>query len=178
MKNRPRLIGARPDFYMISDIPNVRLGTVDCSLYIRYIAVRINITRKEWTCLRILLWSAIISKLWQRFSSFPSDKSSSFKKLFSTRLQFFRVLFHWIKTLHSLDQTLEIHFGISNLISDQYKIVRGQPIVVFDAAHYCRLHVTARKALNFPEGISSILIDKSKYHYVVVFDLTSMQVAT
>ena len=30
MKIRPRLIRARPNFYMISDNPNVSLGIVDC----------------------------------------------------------------------------------------------------------------------------------------------------
>ena len=32
MKIRLRLIRGRPNFYMISDNPNVRLGTVGCSL--------------------------------------------------------------------------------------------------------------------------------------------------
>ena len=35
MKLRLRLIRARPNFYMISDNPNVSLGTVDCSIYTR-----------------------------------------------------------------------------------------------------------------------------------------------
>ena len=33
MKDRIRLTRARPNFYMISDNPNVSLGIVDCSLY-------------------------------------------------------------------------------------------------------------------------------------------------
>ena len=40
MKNRLRLIRARPNFYMISDNPNVNLGIVDCSLYTRRIALK------------------------------------------------------------------------------------------------------------------------------------------
>ena len=40
MKIRLRLIKARPNFYMISDNPNVSLGTVHCSLYTRRIALR------------------------------------------------------------------------------------------------------------------------------------------
>ena len=38
MKVRLRLIRARPNFYMISDNPNVSLRIVDCSLYTRFIA--------------------------------------------------------------------------------------------------------------------------------------------
>ena len=40
MKIRQRLIRGRPNFYMISDNPNVSLGIVDCSLYTRRIAFK------------------------------------------------------------------------------------------------------------------------------------------
>ena len=40
MKNRLRLIRGRPNFYMISDNPNVKLGIVECSLYTRRIALK------------------------------------------------------------------------------------------------------------------------------------------
>ena len=39
MKIRLRLIRARPNFYMISDNPNISLGFVDCSIYTRCIAL-------------------------------------------------------------------------------------------------------------------------------------------
>ena len=47
MKNRLRLIRARPNFYLISDNPNVSLGIVDCSLYTRRIALRDNYHEKR-----------------------------------------------------------------------------------------------------------------------------------
>ena len=40
MKNRLRLIRARPNFYMIRENPNVSLGIVDCSLYTHRIALK------------------------------------------------------------------------------------------------------------------------------------------
>ena len=40
MKIRPRLIRARLSFYMICDNPNVSLGILDCSPYIRHIAFK------------------------------------------------------------------------------------------------------------------------------------------
>ena len=46
MKNRLRLIGARPNFYMISDNPNFSLGIVDCSLYTRLIALKDDYHKK------------------------------------------------------------------------------------------------------------------------------------
>ena len=55
MKNRLRLIRARPNFYMISDNPNVSPGIVDSSLYTRRIALKDNYHKREWTCLLMLL---------------------------------------------------------------------------------------------------------------------------
>ena len=61
----------------------------------------------------------------------------------------------------------------------QIRILRGgQPIVDFDAADNCRLHVTTMKAMILQDNIPSIPFDKFKDHYVLVFDLTSMQDAT
>ena len=58
------------------------------------------------------------------------------------------------------------------------KLRGGQPIVGFDTADNYRLYVTTMKAMNFQDDIPSIPIDDSKYHYVLVFDLNSMQDAT
>ena len=61
----------------------------------------------------------------------------------------------------------------------QTRILRGgHPIVDFDAADNCRFYVTTMKAMNFQDNIPSIPIDNFKDHYVLVFDLTSMQDAT
>ena len=58
------------------------------------------------------------------------------------------------------------------------KLRRGQPIVNFVAADNCRLYVTTMKAMNFQGDIPPIPIDNFKDHYVLVFDLTSIQDAT
>ena len=47
MKVRVRLIRARPNFYMISDNPNVSLGIVDCSFYTRRIALKDDYHKKR-----------------------------------------------------------------------------------------------------------------------------------
>ena len=58
----------------------------------------------------------------------------------------------------------------------QLRILRGsQPMADFDAADNCRLYVTAMKVMNFQDDIPSIPIDNFKDHYVLVFDLTSLQ---
>ena len=61
----------------------------------------------------------------------------------------------------------------------QIRILRGgQLIVDFDFADNCRLHVTTMKAMNFQDDFPSIPIDDFKDHYVLVFNLTSMEDAT
>ena len=61
----------------------------------------------------------------------------------------------------------------------QIRILRGgQPIVDFNAADNCRLYATTMKAMNFQDDIPSIPIDNFKDHYVLVFNLNSMQDAT
>ena len=47
MKFSLRLITARPNFYMISDNPNVSLGIMDCSLYTRRIALKDDYHKKR-----------------------------------------------------------------------------------------------------------------------------------
>ena len=47
MKVRIRLIRARPNFYMISDNPNVSLGIVDCSLYTRRVMLEEDYHKKR-----------------------------------------------------------------------------------------------------------------------------------
>ena len=73
----------------------------------------------------------------------------------------------------------EYPFWYQHLDLRQFIIPRGgQPIVDFDAADNCRLYVTTMKAMNFQDDIPSMPIDNFKDHYVLVFDLTSMQDAT
>ena len=58
----------------------------------------------------------------------------------------------------------------------QIRILRnGQPIVKFDTADNFCLYMTTMKAMNFQDDILSIPIDDFKDHYVLVFDLNSMQ---
>ena len=47
LKFRLRLIRARPKFYMISDNSNFSLGIVDCSLYTRRIALKVEYHEKR-----------------------------------------------------------------------------------------------------------------------------------
>ena len=70
-------------------------------------------------------------------------------------------------------------FWCENVDLREVGLLRGvQPIVDFDATYNCRSYVTTMKAKNFEDDIPSISIDNSENHYLLVFDLSSMQDAT
>ena len=58
------------------------------------------------------------------------------------------------------------------------KLRGGRPIVDNDSSDKCRLYVTTMKAMNFQDDTPSIPFDNFQDHYVLVFDLTSLQDAT
>ena len=55
------------------------------------------------------------------------------------------------------------------------KLRGGQSFVDYDIFDKCRLYVTTMKTMNLQDEIPSILIDNFQDHYVLVFDMTSMQ---
>ena len=74
---------------------------------------------------------------------------------------------------------VENPFWYQQFILRDFRILRGgQSIVHHDTTDNCRLFVTTMKAMNFQEDNPSVPIDNFEDHYVLVFDLTSMQDAT
>ena len=63
-------------------------------------------------------------------------------------------------------------------VKDTGKLRGGQPIVHQDTTDNCRLYVRIMKAVSFQDDILSIPVDNFKDHYVLMFDLNSMQDAT
>ena len=88
MKIGQRLIRVTPIFTSLATTPMsvVELLIVHFTLVV--LLSSMIITRNEWTCLLLLMWSSTIWKLLQRLLSILPDKTSSFKKTISTMLQF------------------------------------------------------------------------------------------
>ena len=179
MKIRLRLIRARPNFYMISDNPNVSLGIVDCSLYTRRIALKDDYHKKrmdmlayapvEYNYLETLAKTFIIPA---RQNQFIQEKN--FNNAFISRIAIA------MNTNSAFTGSFtENPFWCQKFDLRQIRILRGgQPIVDFDTADNCCLYATTMKTMNFQDDIPSVPIDDFKDHYVLVFDLTSMQDAT
>ena len=145
---------------------------------------RMIITRNEWTCSLILLWISTVRKLLQRLSSFLPSKTSSFKKTFSTKLPFYLFFFPITPSLSTATEDFCFHNTMSSDSEKRFchqqfdlrhiRILRGgQPIVDFDVN--CSLYVTTMKTMTFLDDNLPIPIDNFEDHFVLVFDLTSMQ---
>ena len=179
MKVRLRLITARPTFYMISDNLNVNLGIVDCSLYTRRIALKNDYHKKqmdmlaytpvEFNYLETLAKTFIIPARQNQFIQENTFNNASVRRIANA-----------MNTNSAFTGSYtENPFWYQQFEVRQIRILRGgQPSVDFNAADNCRLHVTTMKAMNFQDDIPSVPIENFKDHYVLVFDMTSMQDST
>ena len=88
MRIRLRLLRASLNFYMISDNPNVGLGSVNCLVYTRRIALKHDYHKKRMGNLAYTpLEFNYMETLANTFIN-PARYTKSFKKTFSTMLQF------------------------------------------------------------------------------------------
>ena len=182
MKVRLRLIRARPSFYMISDNPNVSLGIVDCSLYTRRIALKDDYHKKR---MDIIAYTPVEFNYLETFAKAftipatqkPVHSRKHFQHCSSAPVR--RIAIAMNTNSAFTGSYTENPFWYQQFDLIQIRILRGgQPIVDFDAADNCRLYVFTMKAVNFQDDIPSNPIDNFNDHYVLVFDLTSMQDAT
>ena len=176
MKSTLQLIKPRPSVFMNSDIPNVSLGIIDCSLYTRCIAPKddyhtkrtemLAYTSVEFNYLETLAKTFIIPPKQNQFIH-----ENIFNKAAVRRIDIALNTNSAFTGSHSQKPFRYQQFDLR-----QIRIPRGsQPIVDFEAADNCRPYITTMKAMNFKDHIPSVPIDNFKDHYVLVFYLTSMQ---
>ena len=180
MKNRLRLIRVGPNFYMISDNPNVSLGiVVDCSLYTRRIALKDNYRKKRMDMLAYTPVEFKYLKSLAKTFIIPARQNQFIQENIFNNAPVRRIAIAMNTNSAFNGSYTESPFWYQQFDLRQIRILRGgQPIVDFDAAGNCRLYVTTMKGMNFQDDILSIPIDNFKDHYVLVFDLSSMQDAT
>ena len=179
MKVRLRLIRARPNFYMIIDNPNVSIGIVDCSLYTRSIALTDDYHKKRMDMLAYTASQFNYLETLAKTFIIPARQNQFIQENFLNNAPVRRIAVAMNTSSAFTGSYTENQFWYQQFDLTQIRIPRGgQPIVDFDAADNCRLYVAIMKAMNFQDDIPSIPIDNFKDHYVLVFDLTSMQDAT
>ena len=163
MKVRIRLIRARPNFYMITENPNVSLGIVDCCMYNRRVISKKTLTKTE--CLNWLMvqLSTTTWKHWQRLISFLHVRTNSFKKIYSTMQPIGRIAV----AMNSIS-AFPGSFGENPFWYQQFNLRDnrlhrgGHPIVHHYTTDKCRLYVTTMKAMNFQDDIHQFQLIISK----------------
>ena len=179
MKIRLRLIIARPNFYMISDNPNVSPGVVDCSLYSRRIVLKDDYHKKRLDMLAYTPVEFNYLETLAKTSIIPSRQKQFTRENIFKNAPVCRSAIATNTNSAFTGSYPENPFWYQQTDLRQSRKLRGgRPIVDFDAADNCRLYVTTMKAMNFQDDIPSITIDNFKDHHVIVFDFTSMQDAT
>ena len=179
MKIRLRLIRATPNFYMISDNPNVSLGIVDCSIYTRRIALTDDYHKKRMDMLAYTLLEFNYLESHAKTFIIPARQNQFIQENIFNNAPVHRIAIAMNKNFAITGSYTENPFWFQQFDLRRIRNLRGvQPIVDFDAADNCRLYVTTMKAMNFQDGIPSIPIDSFKDHKALVFDLISMQDAT
>ena len=179
MKTRLRLVRARPIFCMISDNPNVSLGIVDCSFYTRRIALKIDYHKKRMDMLAYAPVEYSYLETLAKTFIIPARQNHFIQENIFSNPHIRRVAIAMNTNSAFTGSFTENPFWYQQFDPRHFRILRGgQPIVDFDTAGNCRLYVTTMKAMNFQDDTPSIPIDDVKDHYVMVFDVTSMQDAT
>ena len=179
MDIRLRLIRAIPNFYMISDNPNVSLGIVDCSLYTHRIVLKDFYHKKRMDKLAYTpVEFNYLETLARIFITHARQKQFIQEKIFNNA-PVRRIAIAMNTNSAFTESSSENPFCYQQFDLRQVRILRGgQPNVDFDAADNCPLYVTTMKARIFQDYIPSIPIDNFKDHNVLVFDLTSLRDAT
>ena len=164
---------------MISDNPNVSLGIVDCSLYARRIALKDDYHKKR---MDMLAYAPVEYKYLETLAKtfiIPARQSQFIQENIFNNAPIRRIAIAMNTNSAFTGSFTENPFWFQQFDLRQIRILRGgQPIVDFDNADNCRLYVTTMKAMNFQDDIPSIPIDDFKDHYMLLFELTSMQDAT
>ena len=179
MEVRLRLIRARPIFYMISDNPNVSLGIVDCSLYPRCIALKDDYHKKRMEIFADTPVEFNYLETLAKIFIIPSRENQFIHENIFNNAPVRRISIAMNTNSAFTGSYFENPFWYQQFELRQTRTTRGgQPFVDFDGADDCRLYVTTMESMNFHDDIPSIPIDNFKDHFVLVFDLTSMQDAT
>ena len=164
---------------MISDNPNVSLAIVDCSLYTRCNALKDDYHKKRMDILAYVpVEYNYLETLAKKFI-IPARQNQFIQENIFNNAHIRRVAIAMNTNWAFKGCFTENPFCYQQFDLRQINILgRGQPINDFDTADNCRLYVTTMRAMNFQDDIPSIPTDDFKDHYVLVFDLTSMQEAT
>ena len=175
-KVRLKLIRARPNFYLISYNPHVSLKVLDCSLFTRRVVV---IEVYHQTIKYLLTHQAAgynFMEINPRTFIIPSGQNQFIQENVFNNAPIRRISIAMNTNSAFTGHFQENPFHYQKFGLRELRIVRGgRARVSADTTNDCRAYVTTMKAMNFSEEIPALPNNLFQNHYVLVFDLTSLE---
>ena len=154
MKVRLRLIRGRPNFYMISDTPNVSLGIVDCSPYTRRIVLKDEYHKKRMDMLAYTPVEFSYLETLAKTFIIPARQNQFIQENILNNAPVRRIAIALNTNSAFTGSYTKNPFWYQQFSLRQIRILRGGPPVVdFDAVDNCRLYVTTMKTMSFQDDI-------------------------
>ena len=150
LKNRRRIFRAKPNFYVISDNPNVSLGPIYCSLYTRLTVLKDDYKKKR---MDILAYFRVKSKYLETLVKIfinLARQNDFFQEntLNNAPVRRIAIVMHTNSAFTDLYTQKPSCYQKSDF-TQLRKPAGGQQNVDFDAADNCRFYVTTLKAMLF-----------------------------
>ena len=150
MKIRLRLVRAKPNFYMISNNPNVSLGIVDFSLYTRRVAIKDDYHKRRMDMLAYAPVEHNYLETLAKTFIIPARQNQFIQENIFNKAPICRIAIAMNTNTAFTDSFTKNPFWYQQFDLRQIRILRlGQPNVDFDTAENYRLYVTTMKGMNF-----------------------------
>ena len=161
---------------MLSDNPNVSLKIVDCSLFTRRILVaepnhqnlQGNLEREpsHYNYMETIARTLII----------PSRQNQFIQENVFNNVPIRRIVVAKNTNLAVAGSFHENPFNYQQFCLREFRIIRGgRAIISIDTRSPSRPYVTTMKAMQFNEDFPALPLEDFRNHYILVFDLTSLQ---
>ena len=161
---------------MLSDNPNVSLKIVDCSLFTRRILVaEPNHQYLQWNLEKEPAQYNYMETIARTFI-IPSRQNQCIQENVSNNAPIRRVAVAMNTTSAVAGSFYENPFNYHQFHLRELIIIRsGRAIISLDTTSPCRPYVTTMKAMQFNEDFPALPMEDFRNHYILVFDLTSLQ---
>ena len=175
-KVRIKLIRARPNFYMLSDYPNVSLKIVDCSLFTkRTLVAEPNHQNLQWNLERKPAHYNYMETIARTFI-IPYRQNQFIQENVFNNAPIKRIAVAMNKNLAVAGSFHENPFNYQHFHLRELRFIRGgRAIISLDTTSPCQTYVKTMKAMQFNEDFPALSMEDFQIHHMLVFDLTSLQ---
>ena len=175
-KVRIKITRARPYFYMQSDNPNVSLKIGDCSLFTRTVLVaEFNHQYLQWNLEKEPAQSNYMETIARTFV-IPSRQNQFIQENIINNAPIRRISVAVNTNSAVAGSFHENPFNYQQFHLRELRIIRGgRAIVSLDTTFPCRPYLTTMEAMQFNENFPALPMEDFQNHYILVFDVTSLQ---